>query len=413
MNEKGSNLPIVRQRNYFLIKKIIYQQSPISRSEIAQRLSLTAPTITASVNPLISKGLIREFPAPATSSDGKVLGRRPIMLEFVPDAYYVCGIELGPYQTSFVITDICGKVVASQQIDYKSQGYTLESYEETLDLMEAEIPAFIQRSGISEEQLLAVGVGLPGLVNGTTGKIHNTFRRSWIGHDLASDLAQRLHTHVKIENNVRARTICADLFDRAVTADPLAYFFVSYGLSCPLIIDGKVLYGQSAASGEIGHTLVEFNGPKCDTCGNNGCLESVASEKAILKRCRTIMFSGIDTILNQLCPNPEELTITHVLKAQECDDKIANMVVKDCIRYLGVSLASIMNLISPRTVLIDAQIFSLPQNQTAMLTTVNKNIFGINSKKPNISFVPFNPFYGARGAAAIAVKEFLLEDSDD
>ena len=55
-------------------------------------------------------------------------------------------------------------------------------------------------------------------------------------------------------------------------AEPFAYFFVSFGVACQMIIDGKVLYGQSAAAGEIGHTVVQRNGPVCPTCGNRGCL---------------------------------------------------------------------------------------------------------------------------------------------
>ena len=97
MYEKGANLPMLKQRNNALVKKIIYQRSPISRSEIAQQLHLTAPTITACVNPLISAGLLLESIVENPVSDDRPLGRRPALLEFVRDAYRLCGVELGPY----------------------------------------------------------------------------------------------------------------------------------------------------------------------------------------------------------------------------------------------------------------------------------------------------------------------------
>ena len=98
MYEKGANLPLIKLRNNELVKKMIYQHSPISRSEIAQALHLTAPTITACVNPLVSAGLLQESIAEVSGNDGRPLGRRPAMLEFVRDAYRLCGVELGPYR---------------------------------------------------------------------------------------------------------------------------------------------------------------------------------------------------------------------------------------------------------------------------------------------------------------------------
>ena len=88
MVEKGGNLPLIKQKNLSLIKKVIYQYSPISRIEIAQRLSLTSPTITTSVNPMIAQGLLRELPAFRNGQDAeRTPGRRPVMLEFVPEAH--------------------------------------------------------------------------------------------------------------------------------------------------------------------------------------------------------------------------------------------------------------------------------------------------------------------------------------
>ena len=91
MNEKGSNHQLLKQNNYNLIKKHIYRNSPISRVEIAQQLGLTTATITGMVNPMISSGLLRETAAP--SEENKSAGRPRMMLEFVEEAYYACGMD--------------------------------------------------------------------------------------------------------------------------------------------------------------------------------------------------------------------------------------------------------------------------------------------------------------------------------
>lgn len=105
MNEKGSNHLILKKNNYQLIKKYIYQHSPISRVEVAQNLSLTTPTITGMVTPMIAKGLLREATEFA-SGEGKSVGRPRALLEFEPKAYYICGVDIGPYWINYILTEV-------------------------------------------------------------------------------------------------------------------------------------------------------------------------------------------------------------------------------------------------------------------------------------------------------------------
>ncbi len=122
---------------------------------------------------------------------------------------------------------------------------------------------------------------------------------------MSEELGTALGIPVVVENNVRARAICASLFERSIQAEPFLYFFVSYGVACQIIIDGKALYGQSAAAGEIGHTVVQRGGPVCPTCGNRGCLEALTGERSVLQQCRDIMVAGgiVGRKLNQKMDN--------------------------------------------------------------------------------------------------------------
>ena len=404
MYEKGANLPLIKLRNNELVKKMIYQHSPISRSEIAQALHLTAPTITACVNPLVSAGLLQESIAEVSGNDGRPLGRRPAMLEFVRDAYRLCGVELGPYHTYLVLTDLLGNTLRRQELERMA-----DDYSQAIALLAQWIGQFLA----GEDKILGVGVGLPGWVMGKAGTIYNSFRKGWNDKDLAGDLSRILGVAVVMENNVRARLIGADLFDRRISRDPAVYFYTSFGLACPVMMEGKVLYGLSAGAGEIGHTSVDPHGPHCAVCGKNGCLESVASEKAILRRCRAMMEAGADTLLNVLAPSPEALTISHVLAAQDCDDRAVNMVVNDAIRHLSVSLEGIINLISPETVLVDAHLMQSQRNQARMLEVLQENIYDLSIHHSEITFIPYDAFNGARCAAALAVKVLLLEANQE
>ena len=400
MNERGSNHQLLKQNNHNLIKKYIYRNSPISRVEIAQQLGLTTATITGMVNPMIASGLLRE--TVASTEEVKGAGRPRMMLEFIPEAYYICGIDVGVYRTNYILTDIRGNIVAARHTDQ-----LLDEYQVTLERLAQEIPDFLSEAGIPREKMLGVGICLPGMIDGSADKIYDIFYEGWTEHNLCAELGQRLGLKVEVENNVRARAISAELFDRMVKAEPFAYFFVSFGVACQMIIDGKVLYGQSAAAGEIGHTVVQRNGPVCPTCGNRGCLEALTGERAILQQCRDIMATDTPTILKELCPDPQALTMDQVLMAQEMGDKAVGHVIEDAIEYLGIALANTINLISPRAVVLEGRILSTPKNQARMLRTVEQYMFHIHSGMTDFAFLPHDPDRGARAAAAVVVKEFL------
>ena len=171
--------------------------------------------------------------------------------------------------------------------------------------------------------------------------------------------------------------------------------------------DGKVLYGQSAAAGEIGHTVVQRNGPVCPTCGNRGCLEALTGERAILQQCRGIMATDAPTILKDLCREPKELTMDQVLMAQDAGDVAVSQVIEEAIEYLGIALANTINLISPRAVVLEGRILSTPKNQARMLQTVEQYMFNVHSGMIDFAFLPYDLNRGARAAAAVVVKEVL------
>jgi predicted NBD/HSP70 family sugar kinase len=352
------------------------------------------------VNPMISSGLLRETTAPAEESKGA--GRPRMMLEFVAEAYYICGVDTGPYRTNYILTDLLGNIIAVRRTNQP-----LGEYQVTLERFAREIPDFLDETGIPREKILGVGICLPGMIDGNADKIYDIFQEGWTEHSISTELGERLGLKVEVENNVRARAISAELFDRMVKAEPFAYFFVSFGIACQMIIDGKVLYGQSAAAGEIGHTVVQRNGPVCPTCGNRGCLEALTGERAILQQCRDIMATDTPTVLKELCRDSNRLTMDQVLEAQKLGDKAVSQVIEDAIEYLGIALANTINLISPRSVVLEGRILSTPTNQERMLRIVDQYMFHIHSGMTDFTFLPYDPDRGARAAASVVVKEFL------
>lgn len=400
MAGKGVNQLDQRQINSWLIKRHLYLNSPISRVEIGRYLGLTNPVITGMMTPLIAAGIVQE--TGTKEADSKVAGRRRVLLEFNPDAFYICGVDLGPYHTNYVMTDFQGKIVAK-----KRTSRTIEEYDKTMDHLSRQIPDFIAQCGVPQEKLLGIGIGMPGLINGDEGKIYTTFKEGWTEHDAAAELGEILGKRVFVENNVRAKVIGAEIFDRMIDCEPFAYFAVSYGVACQMIVGEKVLYGDSAAAGEIGHMVVQRGGPVCPTCGNRGCLEALAGEWAVITRCREMMEADRSCCLWKFCNRPEELTMDMVLEAQVAGDCGVEDIVSDALDYLAIALANTVNLISPKAVAVDGRIFRLERNQDYFLRAAERNMFRVHTPRTKFTFLPYDMYRGARAAAAVVVKDYL------
>lgn len=398
MGEKSVNQNDQKYINARLVKKQLYINGPISRVEIARNLELTTPAVGAIVAPLIAQGLVREQ-TDSTRACGA--GRPRLMLEFVPEVFYICGVDLGPYYTNFVLTDFCGKVVAK-----KCLAFPIDEYGVTMERLLSEIPLFL-REYASQRRVLGIGVALPGLISGYEGKIYTTFREGWTEHDPAAELSQALKLPVYIENNVRAKVIASEMFDRMVQAEPFAYLSVYYGIACQMIVGDRVLYGDKAAAGEIGHMVVQRGGPVCTTCGNRGCLEAVAGERAVLARCREAMAAHKDCALWDYCASEAGLTMETVLLAQSREDPWVNEILADVLDYLGIALANIVNLLSPRMVVVDGRIFESEENRKMLLGAAERNMFLVHRAKTKVTFLPYDPWRGAVGAAAVVVKEYV------
>ena len=419
---QGNNPIRVKKQNETLIKEIIYKYGPISRSQIAEMLSLTPPTITTNVNTLIRQGFVyetsqdekteepvssaeREKDSKSSKENRRPLGRRPVQIDFVADACYVIGAEINKYQIAVCLMDLRGNVI-------KSSRYIPESdeYDFIIQALLNQIEEVVENSGVDEEKILGAGVGLTGFVDPKTGILKRSAYQNWENNrKVAKDIGRRLNMPVVIENNARMRAIGEEMFGNQDHADTFAYYLISYGLACPMYIKDGVLTGETSGAGEIGHVVVDIHGPKCEVCGDSGCLEEMASERAIVKQVREGVRQGIDTMLNDMAASPEDIGMKEILAAEECGDELACEVVGKAIVYLGMELANIINFISPPLVIIDGYIMKLKRNRRLILAETKKHLFGIDDQDIEFQFVEFDHFTGAKGAGALAIKKYFIE----
>ena len=398
---KGGSLPDVRHRNRVHIRQAIYRGAPITRTEIADQLGLTLPTITTSVAQMLEEGLLLEEPMSDAEYQAGQGGRRPLMLRFSPEAGYALGVELGPYETSIVLTDLTGTPIERALFPQASPDYAA-----MLADLASWIAPFLTR--VPKEKFLGVGLGTPGFVNDEDGSIRASFRSGWNGKNIAADLGDLCSVPVIADNNVRMRAIGQQMRHGKNLPDLFAYLFVSKGIACPLMIDRHILSGSTFGAGEIGHMVLQPDGPICPTCGRRGCLEALTGETAVRRDCASLLQFGRAPILRKLAADVPDPDIKTILAAQRAGDPDVTEVLDKAIDYLGLALANVVNLISPAQVLVDGYLLQSEENRTRLLESARSRFYGLNAREVQIRFLPFDRFSGSVGAATAVIDRNFI-----
>ena len=399
----GNNLTRIKRSNQASILQAIYHFGPIKRSDIAQRLELTLPTITTNISAMISAGLVRETDEPEASPGYP--GRKPRPVDIVPEARHFAGVEMQGSRRAVCIVDFRGRVIASAKEEALHR-----DYEQNMERSCALLQSTAERCALSLAELDGVCFCVPGLVNSAAGVLDFRPSFGWRDKPIRADAAALTgYTGpIHVENNACARAYGAQLFRRAQLdgARTFAYLFISAGIACPLVLNTAGSFGSVVGAGEVGHMVMERGGAPC-SCGNRGCLEAYASDRAVLDGCRAALERGGAPRLRARCPDPEALTMADVLSAQAAGDPQVSAVVERAVCTLGVAVANIENFACPRVMLVEGELFRAECNRSRLRSVVDENLCQVIHTDGQFIFVEPDEYGGAMGAAARAIGKSL------
>ena len=403
----GRNNGTVKQENLEAVKLMLYRQAPISRAEIAAQLGLTPATITNITADLISQDFIEELKDDGAASQPRGTGRKPILIDLRRDRYAVLGLSLGRDGTRFSLCDMRGKVLACGSYEVMSDDYSvmLHQLQGILSLIRQEHPELWNK-------LLGIGISTPGVVNSHRGQVKNDMleRASWRGQPLADEISRFTGLPVRLENNVKARSTAISLFwpELLEGETTFALCHVSFGIACPFVLGNRVFKGEDAAAGEIGKMILKPDSQEEAEFGLPGSLEALSSVNAILARCRKRMRSGEETLLRDLCLDPEALRLSHVLEAQQAGDPLVCGIMAQAMFYVGVALANIVDIINPHLVLLSGPVFTNRQNADAVEKTLTRFAFLPDDDALRVVPVDMGEYAGAVGAAACCIDKYFI-----
>jgi predicted NBD/HSP70 family sugar kinase len=386
------NSKVVRDLNRSVILNLIREHQPISRVRIAQMTNLNKSTVSSIVGSLLTEQLLEE----RLEKRGSV-GRNPVNLRLKKGNHFFGAIYFDSVSTRVAIIDIDGTI------------------KETLDIRtEASHPErFIARclselNGLRKQNQLppfkGIGATVAGIVDTAQSKVVFAPNLGWDDLDLSKTIREccpEVPT-IALENDAKASAIAELWFGRHdIGLSNFVFLLVDRGIGAAVVVDRRVLYGESHAAGEFGHTTLIEGGEPC-TCGNTGCWEMYASDRATVKRYILAKRLNGDSAVR--------LSMDDVIEAAVNGDENAREGLVECGYYLGLGIANIIKSVDPSAIIIGGRItrawdLVYPEIQSVL---TKRSFFG---KTGATSILPtsLSSISPLLGAAALSIRRFFAE----
>ncbi len=327
-----------RDHNSRLVLKTIYDHGQISRADIARATRLTRPTVSDVVADLMNSGLVEEVGQGPSAG-----GKPPILLSVVDDSRHLIGIDLASGEFRGAVVNLRGEIRhrVNKPLEGRDGNAALALVYELIDELIA----------ATDSSLLGIGIGTPGLVDTVNGVVSRAVNLDWQDLPLRDLLQERYDLSVGMANDCQVAALAEYTFGEEKGAADLAVVKIEHGIGAGLVLNGRLFFGDTFGAGEIGHVMVVENGRQC-RCGNFGCLETVASNRAIVRYAQTIAQEDPHSPLHQFADNPKEITIGAVCQAFAAGDAAIRQMATEVGRYLGIAVANLIGVLSTRRILI-------------------------------------------------------------
>ncbi len=366
-------------------------------ADLSRAINTSIPTTTKLIEELIDEGFIEELGKQDTNG-----GRKPSIFGLNPSAGYLVGIDVKKKSICIAITDFKGQVITY----IENYPFVLENSEESVVLLCRTIRELVKKAGLEDdESILAYGFNLSGRVNNETGFCFTYF----LGEDksITSVLENEFNTPVFVENDSRAMTYGEYICGVAQGEKDMLFLNIAWGLGMGMIINGKLHYGKSGFSGEIGHFPILDNEQICQ-CGKTGCLETGASGLAAHRIIIEKLKEGRASILSEKYMKSEDITLDDILNAVNEEDILAIEVIEEIGTTLGRAIAGLINLFNPELVVIGGKVSSAANYLMLPLkSAVQKHSLNLINRDSTIKLSKLGEKGGAIGACLLSRSKLI------
>jgi glucokinase-like ROK family protein len=323
------------------ILRLVRDEGPLSRVELAARLGVSRTTVAAEVGRLVELGLAVDA-GPAASRGG----RRSTLVDLDPRLRFV-GIELGATSMRVAVTD--GRL-----------GVLARASSPNADIRRGPEPVLAEALDVTRKLLAeqgvdrpsGVGIGVPGPVDFHSGvPVSPPIMPGWDGYPVRDALSRELGSPVLLDNDVNVMALGEQHTGVARSADDFLFVKIGTGIGCGIVVGRHLYRGADGCAGDIGHIRIEQTGPVC-ACGNVGCLEAFFGGAALARDATAAARAGRSSVLTDLLGDRTSLTAEDVGTAIGAGDAASLELVRDGGRRVGSVLANLVSFFNPALIVI-------------------------------------------------------------
>lgn len=384
---------------------LIRRQGPLSRTDLARKTGYSRAKITPLVSRLINLGILQEIGAGASQG-----GRRPQLLHFNSLQGCVIGVDIGATSMDIGLAALTGQILDRVSVTIDVQ----DGPEPVLGQMCELALSLLARNGIAADQIYAIGIGVPGPVQFSTGLLVSPpLMPGWDHYPIRQNIAASFpHARVVVDNDVNIMALGERHFGAGAGVENLIFVKIGTGIGAGIICHGAVYRGSSGCAGDIGHICADPDGPMC-RCGNIGCLEAIAGGPAFAARALHAAQSGMSAILSQRLAARGSLTAEDVAAAAKAGDRASNEIILQSGQIIGTVLATLVNFFNPDLLLIGG---GVSQIGLQLLASIRQRVIhrstALATHDLRIEFASLRLDAGVMGAIALALEfAFVVEQT--
>ncbi len=261
----------------------------------------------------------------------------------------IVGVDLGGTSLRAMVVDPDNKILSVVKTPTKVASAAGPLIGEIADA----VRDAVKSAGLARREVAAVSVGAPGSVDPERGIVHGAPNLGWKEVPLRSLLNKLLGIPVLVDNDVNVGVTAEHVLGAGRGTQELVGIFVGTGIGGGIISRGQLYKGCRGAAGEIGHMVLEVDGPRCG-CGRRGCAEALASRTAMERDVRAAIKAGKKSVVLKIMKDQhrERMTSSVIARALKKKDPVMQKVMKRAQHYLGILVANVVNTLDPECVVI-------------------------------------------------------------
>lgn len=346
------NAELMKQLNYAMIYRLIVQQSPISRIQLAEISQLAPASITKITRQLLNTKLIKEVDIQQSTG-----GRPAVSIVAKFDYYQAISIQLSRSHVMIELYNLGAKTLASKRFPLNDF-----SQQQTQNYLIGLIELFCLEQQKKIKNLIAISVVMPGVIDSVKGIVRYTPHIDVNNWALAEILTEKFSVPIFIGNDVQSLALAESYFGTTQSVDDSILVRVHRGIGSGVIINQQLLMNHNQSACEVGHIQVNQLGERCH-CGNFGCLENQVINVEIEKRARLLLEQGYKSKLT-----PSKCDILTICQLANQGDELAEKLIRSAGEHLGRAVAIMVNIFNPQCIVLAGELTKSPE---ILLNAVN------------------------------------------